>query len=94
VSVATLRAIEDAILAHHRETCDPEQPERASAVVTAWVVSYEIANVVDVGPEHGGSVLGYANSYVTSDCSPNTLAHLAHWAGDVIDGGIPGPDDD
>lgn len=85
MSAQTLQAIEDAIRAHHEDTCDPEKPERRSAIITAWVVGYEMANVVDVGESHGGHVMGYANEYVMSDSSPNTLAHLAHWAGDLIE---------
>lgn len=84
MSVQTLKAIEDALRAHHVATCDPDEPERGGAIITAWVVGYEMANIVDVGEDHGGSVMGYANEYVMSDSSPNTLAHLAHWAGETI----------
>ncbi|MCJ1709243.1 hypothetical protein [Microbacterium sp. VKM Ac-2923] len=88
MSVQTLAAIEAAIIAHHRDTADSENVERATALVTRWVIGYEIANVVDVGEAEGGHVMGYANSYVMSDSSPNTLAHLAYWTGDVIDSEI------
>ena len=94
MSVETLKAIEDAIVAHHRDTASPDNPERGSAIVTAWVVGYEFANIVDVGAEHGGHVMGYANEYITSDSSPNALAHVAHWAGDVIDATMLGPFDE
>lgn len=94
MSVETLKAIEEAIIAHHQDTTDPDNPERSTAIVTAWVVSYEFANIVDVGEEHGGNVMGYANEYVMSDSSPNTLAHLAHWVGDLIDDEMLGPFDD
>lgn len=93
MSVQTLAALEAAIIAHHRDTADPENVERATAIVTSWVIGYEIANVVDVGEAEGGNVMGYANSYVTSDSSPNTLAHLAYWTGDVLDAGINGGDE-
>lgn len=91
MSAETLRALEDAIAAHHRATAETD--ESASAIITAWVVGYEVANMVDVPDEHGGSVMGYANSYVTSDSSPNTLAHIAHWTGDVVSGSL-GPFED
>jgi hypothetical protein len=85
MSSATLDAIEAAILAHHRDTTDPEEkPERFGAVVTGWVVSYETSNIVDVGEEDGGKVIGYTNDYVASDTSPNQIVNLAHWAGDQI----------
>ncbi|MWV50076.1 hypothetical protein GRS96_12430 [Rathayibacter sp. VKM Ac-2803] len=81
MSAQTLQAIEDAILAHHRETTDAaEKPERANAVITAWVVSYEISNLVDVGPADGGTVVGFHNEYITSDSSPNMHVSLADWA--------------
>lgn len=94
MSVQTLRAIEDAIRAHHEDTCDPGKPERRSSIITAWVIGYEIANVVDVGEAQGGHVMGYANEYVMSDSSPNTLAHLAHWTGDLIDNELLYPGED
>lgn len=94
MSVQTLQAIEDAIRAHHIDTCDPDKPERQSAIVTAWVIGYEIANIVDVGESHGGSVMGYANEYVMADSSPNTLAHLAQWVAGEIDANINGGNDD
>jgi hypothetical protein len=85
MSVATLEALEAAILAHHRDTTNADdKPERFGAVVTGWIVSYETSNVVDVGEADGGHVIGFTNDYITSDTSPNQLVNLAHWAGDQL----------
>lgn len=95
MSAQTLQAIQDAIVAHHSATTDEtEKPERAGALITAWVVGYELGNFVDVGEADGGQVFGYANDYVTSDASPNLLTHLAQWVATEIDAGINGADDD
>jgi hypothetical protein len=93
VSAETLQAIEDAIVAHHRASTTHDKPERSGALVTGWVVGYEISNIVDIG-EPEGSVLGFANDCVASDSSPNLLSSLASWAADEIRRGINGSDID
>lgn len=90
MSIETLQAIEDAIIAHHRDETE-DNPDRMSAVVTSWVVGYEISNVIDF-PDSGTSVVGYANSFVASDSSPNTIAHLAQWTADEVSSTINGAD--
>lgn len=94
MSAQTLADLETAIIAHHRDITDAdEKPERAGAIVPAWVVGYEIRNIVDLGGEEG-NVLGFANDYIASDTSPNLTAFLAHWAGDAIAEQINGTDQD
>ncbi|WP_213816241.1 hypothetical protein [Glaciihabitans sp. dw_435] len=91
MSAATLQAIEDAIAAHHRDTTDADQkPERFRAVISAWVVGYEISNIVQVD---GDAVIGYANDYIASDSSPNTLSSVSAWVSSRIGDTIAGADD-
>jgi len=91
MSAATLQAIEDAIVEHVKDIDDDDE----SDVVTAWVVGFEAAGVMDVGPERGGTAVGYANHYVTSPGSPHMHRSLALWtAGKIAHDGLPYSDDE
>lgn len=80
----TLKDVEAAILAHHRDTTDPaDKPERFNAVITGWVVVYEFSNLVDV-PGESEPVIGFQNEYIASDSSPNLLTGLTVWGGQAI----------
>lgn len=95
MSAQTLAALEAAILAHHRDTTDADDtPERAGAVIAGWVVGYEYSNLVDLGEEDGGTVVGFQNDYMTSDTSPNQVANLARWASKRISRDAFGPYDE
>ena len=91
MSAATLQAIEDAVAEHLKSINDGDEAD----VVTAWVVGLEAAGVMDVGPEHGGTAVGYTNHYVTSLGSPHMHRSLALWtAGKIAHDGLPYSDDE
>jgi len=89
MSAATLQAIEDAIVEHVRVQAAADGGDEGD-VVTAWVVGLEASGVMDVGPEHGGTAVGYANRYITSLGSPHMHRSLALWtAGKIARDGLP-----
>lgn len=81
MSVASLKAIEDAIDAHFRDTSDPDNLDRQGAVVVDWVVGYTISGIV-------GDVVGYSNDYCSSDSNPNSQVTLAAWVSENIMDGL------
>jgi|GEM_PF-3863316 len=65
--------LEAAIETYFRaEVADLDNEAVQTAVVTSWVVGYEISNVVD-------DSIGYANRSIESLGSPNTHANLGDW---------------
>lgn len=91
MSAKTLADLEAAIIAHHRDTTEGDRTERHNAVVTSWVIGYELSNIVEVD---GESVVGYSNDYTTSEGSPNTHASLSYWVANEITAGFNGGDEE
>ena len=93
MSAATLKAVEDAIEAHFRDTMsEGASAERRGSIIVNWVVGYTISNVVNV-PGHGPT-MGYSNDYITADADPNAQRGLAEWLSEEIASAVNSPDDD
>lgn len=98
MSDATLRGVEEAILAHYKNEFQSQHdadPDRRSDMVVDWVVGYTISGVVEV---EGKSIVGYSNQTIEPRGNPNAHLGLSTWmVGEyeaVIDGRFADDDDD